>query len=253
MKSNILIVEDEPAIAEALQYALERDGFATQCLYCGLPALPLLASESIDLILLDVGLPDISGFELCKRIRLSHTTPVIFMTARSDEIDRVVGLEIGADDYVVKPFSPREVTARIRAVLRRTQGGGRPAEYSGRTPVQGFEQSGTLTTPAGGSQNSETSSAFTVNEAKRQVAYFGKPLELSNYEYRILLTFVRQPGHVYSREQLMDMVWTEPLASMDRTVDAHIKNLRAKLREIRADIDPIITHRGTGYALREGL
>jgi two-component system catabolic regulation response regulator CreB len=140
----------------------------------------------------------------------------------------VVGLEIGADDYMVKPFSPRELTARIKAILRRTRG-------------------------AHGRNEEATAEGFQINDSKRQILYFGSGLELSNYEYRILATLIRRPGHVYSRDQLMDLVWEEPMVSMDRTVDVHIKNIRAKLRQVRDDIDPIVTHRGTGYALREGL
>ncbi len=226
MTPKILIVEDEPAIADTIQYALETDGFKTVCLHTGIDALPLLSTEKVDLIILDVGLPDMNGFELCKQIRKVHTTPVIFLTARGDEIDRVVGLEIGGDDYVIKPFSPRELSARVKAVLRRTGA----AERS---------------SPAG--------NAFQVDESKRRISYFGQPLDLSRYEYNILETFILRPGHVYSRDQLMIKAWDDPDASMDRTVDAHIKNIRAKLKTIHPEIDPIITHRGMGYSLKEGL
>ncbi len=228
MKLRILIVDDEPAITDAIRYVLETDGFETISLAEGLPVLPLIASEPIDLIVLDVGLPDINGFDLCREIRKSSDTPILFLTARATEIDRVVGLEIGADDYVVKPFSPRELAARIKAILRRSKSNG-PTE----------------TAPHAG--------VFSVNESKRQITYFGKLLDLSNYEYRILTTFLRRPGHVYSRSQLMDMAWDVPEASMDRTVDAHVKNLRAKLKAISPDIEPIITHRGAGYSLKEKL
>ncbi len=226
MKMRILIVDDEPAIADAIRYVLETDGFETLSLSEGSPVLPLLQSERIDLIVLDVGLPDINGFDLCREIRKISNTPIMFLTARTTEIDRVVGLEIGADDYVVKPFSPRELSARIKAILRRSKTG-QPTESGSR--------------------------AFEVNESKRQITYFGKPLDLSNYEYRILTTFIRRPGHVYSRSQLMDLAWDVPEASMDRTVDAHVKNLRAKLKSIEPDIEPIITHRGAGYSLKENL
>jgi len=226
MKMRILIVDDEPAITDAIRYALETEGFETISLAEGLPVLPLIQQKNVDLIILDVGLPDVNGFDLCKEIRKICNKPIIFLTARTTEIDRVVGLEIGADDYVVKPFSPRELTARIKAILRRVSTDHQDAPPSG---------------------------AFQVNESKRQIAYFGQPLELSNYEYRILTTFIGRPGHVYSRSQLMDMAWDVPEASMDRTVDAHIKNLRAKLKHIKPDIEPIITHRGAGYSLKEHL
>ncbi|RJR32349.1 MAG: two-component system response regulator CreB [Desulfobacteraceae bacterium] len=227
MKPKILIVEDEPAITDNIQYALETEGFETVCLASGLPVLPLMARSRADLIILDIGLPDVSGLELCKEIRKSYSTPIIFLTARIEEVDRVVGLEVGGDDYVTKPFSPRELAARVKAVLRRSRPvGGEPVTASG---------------------------IFQVNESKRQIFYMGKLLELSRYEFEILKTFIRRPGHVFSRDQLMDLVWDEPEASLDRTVDAHIKNLRNKLKTIRPDMDPIVTHRGTGYSLREEL
>jgi len=226
MNPKILIVEDEQAIADNIQYALETEGFETRCLLSGMQVLPLLNREAIDLIILDIGLPDINGLELCKEIRQCYSLPIIFLTARAAEIDRVVGLEIGADDYVVKPFSPRELCARVKAILRRTQ---RPA--SDRLTMQTFQ----------------------ANESKRQISYQGQRLDLSRYEYNLLTLFIHRPGHVFSREQLMEMAWDEPEASMDRTVDAHIKNIRAKLKNIAPDMDPIVTHRGVGYALKEDL
>jgi two-component system catabolic regulation response regulator CreB len=225
-KSRILIVEDEPAITETIQYALETDGFETVCLATGKPVLSLLEEQPIDLIVLDIGLPDVNGVELCKELREVHHVPVIFLTARKDEIDRVVGLEIGADDYVVKPFSPRELSARIRAVLRRTH---RPA--APRSSTHGFR----------------------IDDSRRQISYFGTTLELSRYEYNLLKVLVLRPGRVFSRDQLMELAWEAPEASMDRTVDAHIKNIRLKLRAVTPDIDPVITHRGIGYSLKEDL
>lgn len=226
MKLRILIVEDEPAIIDTIQYALETDGFETICFSSGITALDFLEKEDTDLIVLDVGLPDINGFELCKSIRKKSNTPVLFLTARTDEVDRVVGLEIGADDYVTKPFSPRELTARIKAILRR---------------------SGTAR------EKPASSGVFQVDESKRRITYRDKFLDLSRYEFNILKTFINRPGHVFSRDKLMDMAWEEPEASLDRTVDAHIKNIRAKLRNIDPGCDPIITHRGIGYSLREDL
>jgi len=226
MKHRILIVEDEPAITDNIQYALETEGFNSVCFSEGKKAMEYLHNERVDLIVLDIGLPDINGFELCKDIRKSITTPVIFLTARAEEVDRIVGLEIGADDYVTKPFSPRELTARIKAVLRRTS----PAR-----------------------QDSPEKSAFSIDESRRRITYKSKPLDLSRYEFNILKTFIQRPGHVFSRDRLMDMAWEEPEASLDRTVDAHIKNIRAKLKNIDPDSDPIITHRGVGYSLREDL
>ena len=224
MKSRILIVDDEPAILDNIQYVLEAEGLETVRLSEGLAVPPLLSKERIDLILLDIGLPDISGLELCREIRKNHSTPIIFLTARTGEIDRVVGLELGGDDYISKPFSPRELSARVKAVLRRA-----------RTPQP----------------SADPHAAFEVNDSRRQISYYGQMLELSRYEYEILSTFIRRPGHVFTRDQLRSQVWEQPETSLERSVDAHIKNLRAKLKAIRPDRDPIVTHRGIGYSLDE--
>lgn len=227
MQATVLIVEDETPIADTIQYALETEGFTPLVSPSGQDALDRLASTQVDLIILDVGLPDMNGFELCKQIRKKSPVPIIFLTARSEEVDRVVGLEIGADDYVVKPFSPRELTARVKAILRRMQ------------------YNNTVSPPP--------SKTWQVDRAKRQIGYFGEVLDLSRTEYDLLLTFIQRPGQVFSRDQLMAAAWDEPEASMDRTVDAHIKNLRAKLKAVQPGMDPIVTHRGTGYALKEDL
>jgi two-component system catabolic regulation response regulator CreB len=226
-KPRVLIVEDEPAIRDNIQFALESEGLETLQLGTGQGVLATLSEQTIHLLVLDVGLPDISGFDLLKQIREHHRTPVILLTARSAELDRVLGLEIGADDYVVKPFSPRELAARVKAVLRRT------SAVPDSTP------------PAAG--------AFAIAPDKRQISYRAVGLTLSKYEYEILATFIARPGQVFSREQLMNRIWEEPSASLERTIDVHIKNLRAKLRAIHPDIDPIVTHRGSGYSLREDL
>ncbi|HEX4963975.1 MAG TPA: two-component system response regulator CreB [Thermoanaerobaculia bacterium] len=226
-KPTILVVEDEPAIADTIQYALESEGFRCHRLEVGAGVVEFVDRQPVALVVLDIGLPDMSGIEVCRRLRERHDVPVIFLTARSAEVDRVVGLELGADDYVTKPFSPRELAARAKAVLRRTQrGSGSP--------------------PPG-------NAAFALDEERRQISYFGRPLELSRYEYKLLCVLLKRPGRVYSREQLLELVWDAPEASLDRTVDAHVKNLRAKLRDVRPDVDPIATHRGTGYSLKEGL
>jgi two-component system catabolic regulation response regulator CreB len=230
-KPTILVVEDEPAIADAIQYALESEGFQCLRLEGGAGVVEVLDRQPVALVVLDIGLPDMSGIEVCRRIRERHDVPVIFLTARSGEVDRVVGLELGADDYVSKPFSPRELAARTKAVLRRVGGGRRGAGP---------------TVPA-------AAVTFTLDEERLQITYFGKPLELSRYEYRLLAVLLKRPGRVYTRDQLLELVWDAPDSSLDRTVDAHVKNLRAKLRDVRPDVDPIATHRGTGYSLKEGL
>ena len=228
MKPRILIVEDEPAISDNIQFVLESEGLETVRVPTGLAAHPVLDQSSIDLIILDIGLPDINGLDLLRDIRRTRATPIILLTARTAEIDRVLGLEIGADDYVAKPFSPRELAARVKAVLRRCQ-------------------------PAGNGPQAESRQAFAVNTSKRTITFFGTVLELSKYEYDILKHFIERQGHVFTRDQLMDLVWEEPDTSLDRTVDAHIKNIRAKLRAVRPDLEPIVTHRGTGYSLRDDL
>jgi two-component system catabolic regulation response regulator CreB len=229
-KPRILIIEDEPAIRDNIQFVLEGEGLETLQAAAGMDALPLLAAHDVDLIVLDVGLPDINGFELLKQIRKRHAAAVIMLTARNAELDRVLGLELGADDYVVKPFSPRELAARVKAVLRRTQ----------------LARESPTATPA-------TPRALVVDAAKRQVAFFGVVLVLSKLEYELLTTLMKRPGQVFSREQLMTMIWEQPETSLERSVDAHVKNLRGKLRAVRPDIDAIVTHRGSGYSLREDL
>jgi len=225
VKARILIIEDEPAISDNIQFVLESEGLDTVRVATGLAAGPILDEGPVDLIVLDIGLPDVNGFELLKEIRRTHATPIILLTARTAEIDRVLGLEIGADDYVPKPFSPRELAARVKAVLRRCK-------------------------PAPGAKRED---AFVVNTSRRTISFFGTALELSKYEYDILRQFIARRGHVFSREQLMDLVWDQPETSLDRTIDAHIKNIRAKLRAMRPDLEPILTHRGSGYSLRDDL
>lgn len=228
MHKSILIVDDEIAIAENIAYALRTDGFTPHHVSLGEEALNALRSGSLmpapDLVVLDVGLPDINGFEVCRRLRQFSEIPVIFLTARSDEIDRVVGLEIGADDYVTKPFSPRELIARIRVILRRL-------------PVRSAA-------PA-----AAAIPRFQLRAHEARILFHGRVLDLTRYEYLLLKTFLEHPGHVLSRAQLMDRVWSDAPDTLERTVDAHIKSLRAKLRDIDENSDPIQTHRGMGYSL----
>lgn len=246
MRYRILIVEDEPAIADNIVYALETEGF--QHRWCptgreGLDALEqgVASGTGFDLAVLDVGLPDIGGFELCKEIRKRHSLPILFLTARAGEIDRVVGLEIGADDYMVKPFSPRELVARIKAILRRTA----PAMDS-----QGSTAEVPKPIPSEGVQAAPMP-PFLLDADRCRILYFGNPLELSRTEFRLLGAFLEKPGRVWSREQLMAKAWDSPESSLDRTVDAHVKTLRSKLKDVRPDVDPIRTHRGLGYSLKE--
>ncbi|MES2956795.1 MAG: two-component system response regulator CreB [Pseudomonadota bacterium] len=231
-KPVVLIVEDEPGIADTLQYALRTEGFEPRWCATGEEALTQAnADPRLALVILDVGLPDISGFELFKRLRAQREElPVLFLTARGDEIDRVVGLELGADDYITKPFSPRELVARVRSVLRRS------ANRAGPAP-----------TPAA------TTTPLHCDEGRRQIRYYGRLLDLSRYEYGLLQTLLSRPGFVFTRERLLDLVWDDANESLDRTVDAHVKTLRAKLKVVAPELEPIRTHRGVGYALAEDL
>lgn len=222
---KILIVDDEPAISDTLAYALRADGFTSECCTLGAEALARLTAGEHDLVVLDVGLPDMSGFDVCRALRRRSEVPVIFLTARSDEVDRIVGLELGADDYVAKPFSPREVVSRVRAILRRT----RP-----RTTADSEEPS---------------PRQFSVDDQGLRIAYHGVWLSLTRYEYLLLALLLARPGRVFSRVQIMESVWQDCGESLERTVDTHIKTLRSKLRAVRADDDPIVTHRGLGYSL----
>ena len=237
MKPKVLIVEDEPGIVDTLQYALRTEGFEPSACATGEEALARIAAEPPALVILDVGLPDASGFEVFKRIRAVSEVPVVFLTARSDEIDRVVGLELGADDYIAKPFSPRELVARVRGVLRRTSKP--PATSAATAPVA-------TAAPT-------TASPIAVDEGRMQVRYHGKLLELSRYEFGLVRTLASRPGHVFTREALLDRVWGNDTESMDRTVDAHVKTVRAKMKAIAPDEEPIRTHRGSGYSLAEDL
>jgi len=237
---KILIIEDEPAIADTLLYALNTEGFEPHWCTTGQAGLAALTIQEFALVVLDVGLPDGSGFEFCKTIRTRSTVPVIFLTARASEIDRVVGLEIGGDDYLVKPFSPRELTARVKAILRRTNGHGTTPPAAPPSAIAPPSDLPVSTPPA-----------FVLDDARCQIAYRGLALDLTRYEFRLLKALLAQPGRVFSRDQLMTAAWEEPAASLDRTVDAHIKTLRAKLRAIDKTSDPIQTHRGLGYSLRE--
>ncbi len=224
----IWLVEDEASIADTLIYSLETDGHDVVWFDRGEPALTGLNTSLPALVILDIGLPDISGFELCKKmIAKIDGLPIIFLTARSEEIDRIVGLEIGADDYIAKPFSPREVCARIRTILRRIQ----PHQINNYNT------------------NPNNKSVFTLDEEGATITFYGQPLMLTRYEYLLLKTLLKSPGRVFSRQQLMDLVWQYAEDSLERTVDTHIKTLRAKLRNINEHVNPIQTHRGLGYSL----
>ena len=223
MPLHVLIIEDEPAIADTLIYAFKEAGIATTHKLLGSDAITQLKQEQVDFVILDVGLPDMTGFDVCKLIRAESNIPILFLTARNHEIDRIVGLEIGADDYVTKPFSPREVVARVKTILRRT-------ELKHNAKQQNLP--------------------FTVDELANRIQYRGHLLDLTRYEFLLLKTLIQHPQRVFSRNQLMDIVWVNAENTLERTVDAHIKTLRAKLRSIDTQSEAIITHRGMGYSLQ---
>lgn len=216
--ARLLLLEDDVAIAEPLLYALERAGHQVTHLLLGGEVFAWVEAHHPELLILDVGLPDISGFEVLARLRRHSNMPVLMLTARSDENDRVLGFELGADDYVPKPFSPREVLARVAAILKRSQ----PAV-------------------------SASTQDIVLDETRARVLCRGTALALTRYEYLLLTVFMRTPQRVYSRAQLMALVWSHEV-SQERTVDTHIKSLRGKIRAVAPDLDPIQTHRGLGYS-----
>jgi two-component system catabolic regulation response regulator CreB len=222
---TILIAEDESAIADTIAYALRAEGYAAEHVLLGGAVVQRVQAGGIDLVVLDVGLPDMNGFDVCRALRAVSDVPVIFLTARSAELDRVLGLELGGDDYMVKPFSPRELIARVRVRLRRR----------------------TQATQA----RWQSIDAFELDREGLRIRYRGHLLDLTRYEYGVLEALLARPGAVLSRAQLMDRVWADALDSTDRTVDTHIKTLRAKLRAANDGNSegPIRTHRGLGYSL----
>lgn len=228
MKAKILIVDDEPAIVEMLSYNLQKLHYQTLCAYDGPQALQLVRSESPDLLILDLMLPGMDGFEVCRELRHDSQIPIIMLTARDEEIDRVVGLELGADDYVVKPFSVRELMARVKSVLRRT----RPVEETAQSRYQ--------------------VSGLSLDLARRKASWNGATIQLTALEFDLLAEFIKHAGQVLSREQLVNLVWGYDYYGDVRVVDSAIKRLRQQLR----DVDPmaaqlICTVRSAGYKLEQ--
>jgi DNA-binding response OmpR family regulator len=223
---KILVVEDEPAIAESIAYSLRRDGYTAQIV--GTVAAAASELPGVDLVILDLMLPDGSGFELLGLARRSAAPPpVIVLSSRDSEADRVAALETGADDYVTKPFSPREIVARVRAVLRRAAKG----------------------TPASG--NGVSAVPLAVDDATRRAAVNGKPLDLTRVEFDLLACMLAAPGRVFTRAQIIDKVWGDGFAITDRTIDSHVKGLRKKVAEAGGDAWLIETVRGVGYRVSD--
>ncbi len=235
---KILVIEDESSIADTIMYALKSEGFESYWCSTGIAGLNRCSEGDIDLVILDIGLPDSNGFEILKKIRATSSLPVIFLTSRSSELDRVVGLEIGADDYVAKPFSPRELTARVKAVLRRIVQPCITPNSEIANSVEPVHTAEITTTP------------FIIDSDSMKITYYSQVVDLTKCEFRLLSALVAHPGRLFSRDALKELAWDEPEFSLDRTVDTHIKTIRSKLRSVRSDIDPIETRRGFGYSLR---
>jgi DNA-binding response OmpR family regulator len=226
MSKRILIVDDEPRIVRVLRGYLEAAGFQAITAYDGMEALAAFRSETPDLIVLDLMLPEVDGLDVARAIRRESDVPIIMLTARVDEADRLIGLELGADDYVTKPFSPREVVARVRAVLRRTGG----SEPTSRVFVAGD---------------------VALDLDKRQASVRGRPVELTPTEFDLLATLVENPGRVFSRMQLLDRIQGYTYEGYERTIDAHVKNLRQKIENDPKHPGYILTVYGLGYKFAE--
>ncbi len=223
MNETILIVEDEQKLASLLHDYLKQANFFPCCLASGLEVLPWLRQHPVDLVLLDLMLPGRDGMEICKELRTFSNVPVIMLTARVEEIDRVLGLELGADDYICKPFSPREVVARVRAVLRRTAAGAQPQPQP--NAGRGLE----------------------LDELRFKATLNGRDLGLTAVEFKLLGYLAGNPGRIFSRDQLMSCIYPEQRIVNDRTIDSHIKKLRKKIAEAAPDEELVHSVYGVGY------
>lgn len=219
---RVLVVDDEKAIVELVQYHLTREGYQVECEENGQTAVDRALHEAFDLIILDVMLPGLSGLDACRAIRQSRDVPIIMLTARKDEVDRVLGLELGADDYVTKPFSPRELIARVKAILRRSQ---KSREDNGEIRMPGLD----------------------VDVERRTVTVDGVVVNLTFTEFELLTILARNPGRAFTREELLVRVWGDDFYGDSRTVDVHVRHLREKLKEDPQRPRFIETVRGVGY------
>ena len=227
---KILVVDDEPSISEVVKLYLVREGFDATVVDDGLAALNLLESDPPDLLILDVMLPGVDGYEITRQVRATGSIPIILLTARRDEIDRILGLELGADDYVVKPFSPRELVSRVKAVLRRTQQA--PAPPGGEHPV--------------------TCGNIHIDPRTRQVTVAGKEIPLTVKEFDLLWMFTSNPNQVFNRDQLLDQVWGVSEFIDASTVTVHVRRLREKIEQDPSSPQHIITVWGVGYRFETG-
>jgi DNA-binding response OmpR family regulator len=226
--STILLVDDEDAVQKLLAYPLERDGFRVVQARDGEEALARFAEQHVDLVVLDLMLPKLDGLEVCKRLRATSTVPIIMLTARDDELDKVLGLELGADDYITKPFSIREFRSRVRALLRRAA------------------------IPAGADGRDETivRDGLRIDVASRDVEVSGRRVQLTYVEFELLRTLATRPGRVFTREMLLQALWGGSDYREPRTIDVHVRHLREKLERDPGEPEFILTVRGVGYRFR---
>jgi two-component system alkaline phosphatase synthesis response regulator PhoP len=224
MRGKVLVVDDEPAIQELVRFALEREGFEVSVAQDGWAALAEAERVKPDLVVLDLMLPGLNGFEVCRALRATSDVPVLMLTARKEESDRIQGLDLGADDYVTKPFSPRELAARVKAILRRSRGSERETGAEG---------------------------GLVVDAERRRVLLDGQPVELTYTEFELLRVLAGHPGRVFTRDELLTRVWGADFYGDARTVDVHIRHLREKLHEDPVAPRFIETVRGVGYRFRD--
>jgi len=228
---TILIVDDEIKVCDVIRAYLEKNGYKVIIALNGENALELVNSRNPDLILLDLNLPYVDGLEVCKSVRRNSRVPIIMLTARDEEEDKIIGLELGADDYITKPFSPREVVSRVKALFRRLDEGDGNNHQEKKISV----------------------GELLINIARHEAQYFGQDLSLTPREFSILSLLARNPGVVYSRLQLLDQIYNESYEGFERTIDAHIKNIRQKMAKINPDCSiPLVTVHGIGYKLENG-
>ena len=223
MAQKILVVDDEHNIRDLATLYLEKEGFTVESAGSGTEALARFQAVQPAMVVLDVMMPGMDGFEVCRELRREHDVPILMLTARSDDVDKIVGLEIGADDYMTKPFNPREMVARVKAILRRFEGGRKP-------------------------QNAMSVSNLSVDKARREARVDDEMLSLRTKEFDLLVAFVENPGIALTREALLETVWGYDYAGETRTVDVHVQHLRSKLNGAKVQIE---TLRGVGYKLIE--
>jgi DNA-binding response OmpR family regulator len=226
---RILLVDDELSVQKLLTYPLRKEGYDVVPALDGREALDRLREDSFDLVVLDVMLPKQDGFDVCRQIRARSTVPIIMLTAKTEEIDKVLGLELGADDYITKPFSIREFRSRVRALLRRAGTSQRPYGMDGAVEVAGLR----------------------IDPERRSVHVNGSPIEVTYVEFELLRTLAASPGRVFSRRALLEAVWGDAAYREPRTIDVHVRHLREKLERDPSIPDLILTVRGAGYRFRE--